>query len=667
MRMPDKKSIPAAGCLGLFFLLVMSACAPVHPKPSMDISAYETVPRQCLHNDFIIVRAGEADNFSSLAAKYLDDPSKDWLIAEFNRMERVYPGQELMIPLKPFRRGGLKTAGYQTVPVLVYHRFSEKKPDAMTVTESAFEEQMKFLKENDYRVITLDQLMDFIDFSSQIPEKSVVITLDDGWRSAYHIAFPILKKYGFTATLFVSTDFIGCKNALSWQQIRELAESGFDIQCHTKTHRNLAQSEKAESFEEYFRNLRREISIPRNVIKEKLGKTCRYIAYPYGETDAAVIAMLEKHGYRGAFTMRPAGNPFFVHPYRMHRFVIYGNGDFPQFKENLAVFRKWKSVLTGIDASPESCISSRNPDISLYEICRATALENERNGEFPLAFLYWKAAHDLHPGDPEIPLKISSVKAVAEKKAERHFKKGVAFHADDCFESARKEFLIALAYHPENEGAMDYLKNRLREHDSIFYTVTEGDTPERIASKIYKDPAKGFLVSYFTGIVPGTEPKPETVLRLPALDEKFSEKLLGREIEKATNSVAAYRIPKNDGPGPGGRISTDGFEETSEIRGSPDSGNESGHRVKPPKTDPRVSPGGPAADGNMDPPSDRNADLKMRAEEHYRTGIKFFIHDDLKMAIEEWKKTLSLNPSHRKAREDIKNAHDLLEKYKKHR
>src|SRR5690606_6768226 len=136
--------------------------------------------------------------------------------------------------------------------------------------------------------------------------------LDDGWRSAYHIAFPILKKYGFTATLFVSTDFIGCKNALSWQQIRELAESGFDIQCHTKTHRNLAQSEKAESFEEYFRNLRREISIPRNVIKEKLGKTCRYIAYPYGETDAVVIAMLEKHGYRGAFTMRPAGNPFFV-------------------------------------------------------------------------------------------------------------------------------------------------------------------------------------------------------------------------------------------------------------------------------------------------------------------------------------------------------------------
>jgi peptidoglycan/xylan/chitin deacetylase (PgdA/CDA1 family) len=212
----------------------------------------------------------------------------------------------------------------------------------MTVSEAAFEAQMKYLMENGYRVISLDQLMDFIDFKEQIPEKSVVITIDNGLSSFSDIAFPILKKFGFPATLFVYTDFIGSSNALSWEQINDLSKIGFDIECKTKTHRNLTKRKKKESFKEYFKSLEKEITHPKMLIKQKLNKECSYLAYPYGATNNLVIAILIKQGYRGAFTVKRGSNPCFVDRYRIHRSVIYGDYDIERFKKNLSIFNKIK-------------------------------------------------------------------------------------------------------------------------------------------------------------------------------------------------------------------------------------------------------------------------------------------------------------------------------------
>ena len=148
---------------------------PVAPPP-VELRASAT---------FVAITAQEGNIFSSLAAKYLNDPSLEWWIADFNGLSTLTPGQSLIIPLKPYERGGVSLKGYQTVPVLSYHNFSpDRSTNRMTVTKAAFEEQMKLLKDKGYRVITLDQLLGFLDFKSQIPPKSVVITIDDGWRSA---------------------------------------------------------------------------------------------------------------------------------------------------------------------------------------------------------------------------------------------------------------------------------------------------------------------------------------------------------------------------------------------------------------------------------------------------------------------------------------------------
>ncbi|MEJ2658957.1 MAG: polysaccharide deacetylase family protein [Desulfobacterales bacterium] len=293
-----------------------------------------------VYDDFILVKTTSKDTLSSLSAKYLKDPKKGWLIAEFNHITKIIPGQQLVIPLSPFNMGGLSVNGYQTVPILVYHNFSTSRSGKTAVARTDFEDQMKYLKQNGYHVISLDRLMAFLDYKEQLPEKSIVITIDDAWRSGYDIALPILKKYGFTATFFIYTDFIGGGKALSWNQIKELSNIGFDIQCQTKTHRNLSIPKKNESFKEYFKSVEREITYPQKLFKKMLNKDCKYLAYPYGETNNLVIAILKKQGFRAAFTLGRDPNPFFIDKYRINRSIIYGNYDIEQFKKYVSVFQK---------------------------------------------------------------------------------------------------------------------------------------------------------------------------------------------------------------------------------------------------------------------------------------------------------------------------------------
>jgi peptidoglycan/xylan/chitin deacetylase (PgdA/CDA1 family) len=289
--------------------------------------------------EFVAVIAREGDSFSSLSEKYLHDPSFDWLIAEFNELDDLAPGRPLIVPLGPPNKGGLASTGYQTVPVLCYHQFSLGGATKMTVTQAAFEAQMQLLKEKGYRVITLDQLFDFLEFKSQIPRKSVVITIDDGWRNAYDIAYPILKKYGYPWTLFIYTDqIVGSAKTLSWDLIKEMASNGMDPQCHTKTHRNLTVVDKKESFRSYFDALVKEVSDSSALIKKRLDRDVKYLAYPFGETNRLVIEVLKKNGFRGALTVKRGGNPFFIHDFIVNRSMIYGELDLSQFEKNLAIF-----------------------------------------------------------------------------------------------------------------------------------------------------------------------------------------------------------------------------------------------------------------------------------------------------------------------------------------
>jgi len=291
--------------------------------------------------DFVAVLVKAGDTLASLAEKYLGSKDKSWMLADFNGVSEAQPGMELIVPLKPFDRGGLSPGRYRSVPVLTYHNLSKTESNIMTVQDTAFEAQMQYLKENDYRVITLNQFYDFVKFNAPIPEKSVIITFDDGWRSTYEIGLPILKKFGFPATLFIYTDFVGQSpdKSLTWEMVQELQAGSVDIQCHSKSHRDLTQMNPNEQFEQYYNALNLEMSLPNNMVMEKLKRRCDYLAYPYGATNRLVASLAEKHGYRLAFTVNRGSAAFFQDLYRIDRSMIYGSHDLKKFEQNLAQYR----------------------------------------------------------------------------------------------------------------------------------------------------------------------------------------------------------------------------------------------------------------------------------------------------------------------------------------
>ncbi|MEW8507076.1 MAG: polysaccharide deacetylase family protein [Candidatus Thiodiazotropha sp.] len=287
--------------------------------------------------DFIVLRVG-SDDSRTLARRYLRDESLYWVIEDANHPAPIASGQEIIIPLKMVNPTGIEYEGYQTVPILCYHRFG-KRSDRMEVTPSMFREQMEYLRENDFRVIPLKDLVGFLKGEQQLPKRAVVLTIDDGHRSIYSEAFPILKEYGFPATVFVYSDYVN-NGGLKPKELTVMKKSGLiSIQPHSKTHSNLTVRQAGESVSQYQKRVRQEISLPNEKLIEYLGDRPRYYAYPFGDSNDLVIEQLQANGMQLGLTVQRKSNAAFTFPYLLHRTMIFGDRDMRAFKKSLVTFK----------------------------------------------------------------------------------------------------------------------------------------------------------------------------------------------------------------------------------------------------------------------------------------------------------------------------------------
>ncbi len=193
-----------------------------------------------------------------------------------------------------------------------------------------FESQMAYLHHQGYRVIHLADIYDFLQGQGSLPKKAVVITIDDGFKSTYTIAYPILKKYGFPVTLFVYSNFISLPGSLSWNQMSEMVNSTLvDIQSHLKTHANLALAQANESSEAYEHRIQQEIQHTARQIKQHLNLPAHTFSYPYGDTNDIVVEQLKKSVFRMAATVQRGGNACFADPLRscLKNLRTYKNND----------------------------------------------------------------------------------------------------------------------------------------------------------------------------------------------------------------------------------------------------------------------------------------------------------------------------------------------------
>ncbi|MGH7309928.1 MAG: polysaccharide deacetylase family protein [Candidatus Rokuibacteriota bacterium] len=290
--------------------------------------------------EFIVTLAEAGDTPEKLAARYLGDASRAWLIESYMGARTFTPGQEIVIPKREWNPAGVTPAGYQLVPVLVYHNLGPQARGRLVLAAARFEEQMRYLKAEGYHVINLRQFLEFTSLRRQLPPKSVLLAFDDGYKAFRQYAYPVLKPLGFTATLFVYTDYVGGgRNALSWADLRELAVEGFDIQAHSKSHSDLRRA-PGESPEQYDKRMQAELAQPNALLRQHLGRPSEVLAYPYGYWDDALLEQVRRHGYVAAFTVRRQANPAFTLPLRISRSQIYAEMSLEEFARALNVFHK---------------------------------------------------------------------------------------------------------------------------------------------------------------------------------------------------------------------------------------------------------------------------------------------------------------------------------------
>lgn len=321
----------------LLFGLVLAGCGAAS-STSTSVLTDRPAGEFFESDDYFVIVAKSEDTTQSLAAKFLGDANKDWMIEDFNGTATLTPGQAVAIPKRPWNPSGVTSIGYQLVPVLTYHDLAPQAKGRMVMGAKGFEEQMRYLKANGYRVITLKEYVEFVSLQRQLPKKSVLITFDDGYRSFMRYGYPVLKELGFSATLFIYTDYVAAGgNAFTWPELKKLSDEGFSIQAHSKSHGDMVRA-RGEGAAEYDKRLEAELVQPKALFQKYLGYAPDIIAYPYGRQDDVVAQRTKQRGYVAAFTVRRQGSQSFVDPHRIHRIQIYPEMSMADFIKSLSVF-----------------------------------------------------------------------------------------------------------------------------------------------------------------------------------------------------------------------------------------------------------------------------------------------------------------------------------------
>ena len=191
------------------------------------------------------------------------------------------------------------------IPVLVYHSVDDSG-SLTSVSPSLFRAQMEYLRDRGYHTIPLQEFLEYVQGEPRDPGgKAVVLTFDDGFKNNYTEAFPVLREYGFTCTIFLPTDYIGrtCDWArdksipklplLSWQDIRKMSDHGIDFGSHGCSHARLTRLPRDE--------IRAELLKSKSVMEAKLNKPVTFFCHPYGETNKITQELTKECGYSGAF------------------------------------------------------------------------------------------------------------------------------------------------------------------------------------------------------------------------------------------------------------------------------------------------------------------------------------------------------------------------------
>lgn len=222
------------------------------------------------------------------------------------------------------------------VVVLSYHKIGPPAPGGWEtwfyIPEDVFAEQLAVLRDGGWQPVDMTTFVEGLTEPEGLPERSALITFDDGQRSLREVALPVLERFGYPAVLFMPTDFVGLTNVFDsepdeplcdWDDLRELLDRGVAVQSHGESHRPFSELRPQERALELERS--------KAVLEAELEQAVRLFAFPYGDDAGLPPELLEalgRTGYLAAFGY--GGGPFSFpvsDPYRLERVAMGPNTD----------------------------------------------------------------------------------------------------------------------------------------------------------------------------------------------------------------------------------------------------------------------------------------------------------------------------------------------------
>jgi peptidoglycan/xylan/chitin deacetylase (PgdA/CDA1 family) len=187
------------------------------------------------------------------------------------------------------------------VPILLYHEISSEdatREGSDSITVEHFERQMRYLYEHGYQCLSLAEYLRSAQQGKANGRKAFVLTFDDGRVDFLTLAYPVLRRYGFSATMFVVIDYLERKNEkpdaplLTWEQVSDLSGAGITFGSHTCTHPHLRSLASDQ--------IRSELSLSKQRMEDRLGQKISFLSYPFGESNHEIRKITAEVGYKAA-------------------------------------------------------------------------------------------------------------------------------------------------------------------------------------------------------------------------------------------------------------------------------------------------------------------------------------------------------------------------------
>jgi len=212
-----------------------------------------------------------------------------------------------------------------SLPILTFHALDDR-PSVISFSPRVFRHGIARLHESGYKTLRLAEVVSYLKEGKPFPDKSIVITFDDGYRSVFDEAFPVLRRYNMTATVFLTVGEKGNsgldgrlpsleeRQMLCWEEIMEMHRCGIDFASHTLTHPDLTRLP--------FEHAQSEILDSKAIIEDALSAPIYCFAYPFGRYDERILEIVKKH-YACACSDRLGLASSGSNPYALERVEAY--------------------------------------------------------------------------------------------------------------------------------------------------------------------------------------------------------------------------------------------------------------------------------------------------------------------------------------------------------